>query len=127
MKWWKKMAQKIKNPEQNKTLQNWQEKYENAKTKYADDLNAMESHEKYYLGDRATQGNPNSKDGSKKLAINVRNIVYELIESQVDSSVPMPKVTPIHKEDLDKAKTIEEFIKNEMKTLHLAEMNDMQE
>ena len=33
MKWWKKMAQKIKNPESNKRLMKWQEKYETAKSK----------------------------------------------------------------------------------------------
>jgi len=127
MKWWKKMAEKIKNPESNKKLMEWQEKYETAKTKYAEALNIMEDYEKYYEGGREVKGNPNSKDGAKKLAINIRNISYELIESQVDSSVPQPKVTPIHAEDLEQAKIIEEFLKNEIKLLRLAEVNDLQE
>ena len=129
MKWWKKMAQKIKNPEQNKKLLKWQERYETAKAKYSDYLTAMDTYEKYYEGAREVKGNPNDKrDGdAKKLAINVRNIVYELIESQVDSSVPQPKVTPIHAEDMAQAKIIEEFIKNEIKLLDLDEINDMQE
>ena len=127
MKWWKKMTEKIKNPEANKTLMKWQERYEQAKSKYSDTLNTMEEYEKYYMGSRETSGNPNKREGSSKLAINVRNIAYELTESQVDSSVPMPKVTPIHAEDLEQAKLIEEFVKNEIKLLHLAEINDMQE
>ena len=127
MKWWKKMAQKIKDPEKNKRLMEWQEKYENAKQKHSDKLNAIKEYDNYYEGTREVKGNPNKEEKSKDLAINVRNITYELVESQVDTSVPMPKVTPIHKEDLPQAKVIEEFIKNKIKTLHIVEMNDMQE
>lgn len=127
MKWWRKMAEKIKNPEQNKKLMKWQEKYESAKSKYSDELNAMEEYEKYYIGDRSCKGNPNSNLPATKLSVNVRNIVYELIESQVDSSIPMPKVTPIHKEDIDLARMIEDFLKNEIKNLRMAEVNDIQE
>ena len=53
--------------------------------------------------------------------------MYELIESQVDSSLPMPKVSAIHAEDMDQAKIIEEFLKNEMKTLRFKAINDAQE
>ena len=127
MKWWKKMAEKIKNPEANKRLMEWQEKYEQAKSKYSASLNQMQSYESYYNGGREVAGNPNKDESSKKLAINVRNIVYELTESQVDCSIPMPKVTPIHAEDLPQAKVIEEFLKNEIKLLHLVEINDLQE
>ena len=121
------MAEKIKNPEANKRLMEWQEKYEQAKSKYSASLNQMQSYESYYNGGREVSGNPNKDDASKKLAINVRNIVYELTESQVDCSIPMPKVTPIHAEDLPQAKVIEEFLKNEIKLLHLVEINDLQE
>lgn len=127
MKWWKKMAEKIKFPEVNKRLMEWQEKYETAKSKYSEALNQMQSFEAYYNGGREVSGNPNKDESSKKLAINVRNIVYELTESQVDCSIPMPKVTPIHAEDLPQAKVIEEFLKNEIKLLHLVEINDLQE
>ena len=127
MKWWKKMAEKIKNPEANKRLMEWQEKYEQAKSKYSASLNQMQSYESYYNGGREVSGNPNKDESSRKLAINVRNIVYELTESQVDCSIPMPKVTPIHAEDLPQAKVIEEFLKNEIKLLHLVEINDLQE
>ena len=127
MKWWKKMAEKIKNPESNKRLMEWQEKYEQAKSKYSPNLNQMNTYESYYNGGREVTGNPNKDEQSRKLAINVRNIVYELEESQVDCSIPMPKVTPIHQEDLPQAKVIEEFLKNEIKLLHLVEINDLQE
>lgn len=111
MKWWKKMAEKIKNPEANKTLMMWQEKYDIAKSKYSETLNQMEAYEKYYLGDRSAKGNPNKDNPSRKLAINIRNIVYELIESQVDSSIPQPKIRPIHEEDLEQAKSLRNLSK----------------
>lgn len=128
MKWWKKMAKKITEPEKSKKLSMWQGRYENAKSKYSEELAQMEVWDSYYNGDRKVNKNPNEGWGTaEKQSINVRNVPYELIESQVDSSIPMPKVTPIHKEDIEQARIIEEFLKSEVKTLHLAMLNDMQE
>ena len=127
MKWWKKMANKVLNPEKSKKLQEWQQRYETAKSKYAEFLYAMQERENYYNGGREVKGNPNSNQKVTKVASNVWNIVYELTETQVDSSVPMPKVTPIHAEDAQQAKNIEKFLANKIKTLHLAEINDLQE
>ena len=98
MRWWKRAKRMVTKPEENKKLKNWQSKYENAKSKYQDELKQMEEQKQYYIGDRYVKGNPNKTNGyAAKQSINVRNIVYELIESQIDSSIPMPKVTPIHK------------------------------
>ena len=128
MKWWKKAMRAMEKPEENKKLKKWQGKFENAKSKYQDELDRMEMQKKYYIGDRHVKGNPNKTSGyASKMSINVRNIAYELIESQIDSSIPMPKVTAIHEEDKDKAKIIEDFIKNEMKSLNFNILNDLQE
>ena len=128
MKWWKKAMRAMEKPEENKKLKKWQGKFENSKSKYQDELDRMEIQKKYYIGDRHVKGNPNKTSGyASKMSINVRNIVYELIESQIDSSIPMPKVTAIHEEDKDKAKIIEDFIKNEMKSLNFNILNDLQE
>ncbi|MBO5472665.1 MAG: hypothetical protein J6A08_02585 [Lachnospiraceae bacterium] len=124
MKWWKRTVKSMSRPAK---LKRWQDRYDKAKTLYADELNLMDAYERYYNGDRHVKGNPNSSAPAKKLAINVRNIVYELIESQVDSSIPMPKVSAVHAEDAGKAKIIEEFLKNEMKTLRFKALNDKQE
>lgn len=128
MKWWKKMKRAVTKPEENEKLKRWQKKYEDAKQKYGATLSDMETYENYYLGDRRVKGNPNKTEGfvSKK-SINVRNIVYELIESQIDSSIPMPKVSAIHESDKDQARIIESFLKNEIKLLKLNLMNDIQE
>ena len=128
MKWWKNAMRAMEKPEENKKLKKWQGKFENSKSKYQDELDRMEIQKKYYIGDRHVKGNPNKTSGyASKLSINVWNIVYELIESQIDPSIPMPKVTAIHEEDKDKAKIIEDFIKNEMKSLNFNILNDLQE
>jgi len=126
MKWFKRTMDKILNPETNKKLLDWQAKYENAKTKYADDLSTMTTYENYYEGDKKV-ANLNGTGYAAKGAINVRNIVYELIESQVDVSVPMPKVTAVHEEDAEMAKKIEQFLENETRLLGFSALNDLQE
>jgi len=126
MNWLKKTMEKLIDPEKNKKLLDWQAKYENAKTKYADALSDMTVYENYYEGDKKV-ANTSGTGYAAKEAINVRNIVYELIESQVDVSVPMPKVTAIHEEDAEQAKKIEQFLENETRLLGFSTLNDLQE
>ena len=126
MNWLKRTMEKIKNPEANKELKRWQGKYEDAKSKYDAVLKDMNINDEYYEGSKSVYG-PNKSSVAPKQAINVRNIVYELIESQVDSSVPMPKVTAIHAEDEELANRIEKFLENEVRTLGFKGINDLQE
>ena len=124
----RKILKAIMNPAESTKLQKARSQYETAKTAYSSDLKAMEEFDKLYNGNRSVYGNPNKPNiQPSKVAINVRNIVYELIESQVDSSIPMPKVTPIHEEDKELAKIIEDALMNEIRTLKFSEMNDKQE
>ena len=127
MKGLKKIMSMITHPEENKKLKKWQSKLDIAKLAYSDELGEMTTREGYYNGMREMQGNPNSNKPSTKKAINVRNIAYELVESQVDSSIPMPKITPIHEEDIEAAKKIEKALVNEIKRLKLNTLNDLQE
>lgn len=129
MNWLKRTMEAIKNPEASAKLKNWQAKYETAKTKYDSELREMEINEEYYEGTKLVY---NSSDNgtdyiARKQAINVRNICYELIESQCDTSIPMPKVSAIHAEDEEAAKKIEKFLENEVRTLGFKPMNDLQE
>jgi hypothetical protein len=88
----------------------------------------MKEYELLYNGDRSVNKNPNKGAGkASEVSINVRNIVYELVESQVDSSIPMPKITPIHKEDAELAQIIEMALHNEIRSLHFNELNDKSE
>ena len=122
------MKNMIIDPKKSKKLNHWKRKYEEAKSRYSDELAKMREYENLYNGDRAVNRNPNEGFGkAKKVSINVRNIVYELIESQVDSSIPMPKVTPIHEEDGELAKIIEIALQNEIRRLHFNVLNDKSE
>ncbi len=102
-----KTVQAIKNPEESTDRAKWQRKLDDAKAQYSEEIAKMNLNEAYYNGTREVQSNPNSNKRSSKVASNVWNITYELIESQVDPSIPYPKVTAIHEEDMEKAKLIE--------------------
>ena len=104
--------------------QAWQAKLDDAKRKYSDQLERMDVREEMYLGSHSI---PSSGKKPAKDASNVRNIIYELIESQVDSSVPQPRVTAIHEEDKPLAKKIEALLLNETRLIGFKEMNDLQE
>lgn len=102
----------------------WQRRLEKARAAAAPQRERMARREEYYKGSRTIPG----VDGRPaKPAQNVRNIVYELIESQVDSSIPRPKVTALHPEDQPLARQLEALLEGEIRRLHLKEMNDLQE
>ena len=122
-----KAVTSLTNPEQTKKLNKWKNKLEKARIAYASNLTDIERWDDLYNGTRKVQGNPNSGRNASKLAINVRNISYEFVESQVDSSVPSPRVIPIHEEDEAAAKVIEAFLTNEMLKLHIDTFNDQDE
>lgn len=108
----------------NKKLNKWSARLESAKNAYADTRKTMKKYTGYYEGDRSVQPNPNLGQPVTKQATNVRNIVYELIESQVDSSIPMPKVRAIHADDEELARKIEKMLENKIKTCDFATLND---
>lgn len=127
MRFFRKMKNKILNPEKSKKLTTWQNRLEKAKMSYGTELAMMNTYSDYYDGERNVNGSPNSNKSASKVSENVRNIVYELIETQVDSAIPMPKVTAIHEEDEELAKTIEKMLTNKVHTLNLHILNDAQE
>lgn len=113
--------------QQNK-LDEWKSKYTKAKDAYADQLERMHNQEMLYDGDAFTRRSKNKGGGiANKQSENVRNIVYELLETEVDSSIPMPKVTAIHEEDQAQAQIIEQMLLNEIRLLRFKEMNDVSE
>jgi len=121
------IAQAIKEPEQNKDLIKWKNKLIDAKSSYEEETSRMNISEAQYNGTREVKGNANSNKAATKLANNVRNITYELIESQVDSSIPAPKVTAVHEEDKEVARMLENFLTNIIKRSEYTELNDLNE
>ena len=116
-----------KNIETPKDVQKWAARLENCKNHYEKERTDMKKYQEYYEGTRKVQPDANRGVNPSKLATNVRNIVYELIESQVDSSIPMPKIRAIHAEDDELAKKMEKFLENKVKTCGLTLINDAEE
>lgn len=108
------------NDEKNENLEKWQGRLASARSAYSAELDKMRKREKMYYGSHEIIN-------GKQQATNVRNAVYELIESQVDTSVPQPKVTAIHAEDTELAKRIENALRNEMRRMSMTQLNDSAE
>ena len=110
----------VNSPEQQKKLEKWAALLREAKAAWEPQRRKMERWEALYGGSHEVAGSGRKSD-------NVRNIAYELVESQVESSVPLPKVTAIHSEDTELARRIEAFLRTEVMRLKLEVSNDAQE
>ncbi len=114
------MAKKKKSRVQ---LEMWQDRLGAAQAAYEDELSQMDRREELYKGDHKITGV--TRDDKDSKTPHLRNIVKELVESQVDSTIPMPKVTARRKEDTKLAKLIEDMIRNELDRMPFEELNDM--
>lgn len=96
--------------------------YEEACAASADLYERMNTHLAQYKGSKQL-------DGSEVPASMVRNITYELVESQVTSYIPNPLVTPeMWSESRERnAKSIEELLRAKRNKLPFEEMNDIDE
>ena len=125
MRLFKKLKENI---EKKTKLADWKDKYTKSKDAFSTQLDRMENQSRLYNGDAFTRRSKNKGGGeASKLSENVRNISYELIETEVDSSIPMPKVTAVHEEDTQQAQIIEQMLLNEIRLLRFKEMNDVSE
>ena len=96
--------------------------YQCAENAYAPKLEAFERAMKQYKGSTEI-------DGSDEAAITVRNITYEIIESQVSSDIPSPKAdaTSYNEKRGRNATSIERLCRSIRSKLPFDEMNDMDE
>lgn len=108
---------------QNATLDLWQGRFERAEAAYSDKFDDFDRRERLYRGEDEIKGV--TRDDPDTKAPHVRNICAELIEAQVDSAIPQPKVTALREKDQPLAKIIEDMIRNELDRLPLEEINDM--
>ena len=108
-----------------KKLRMWQDRLSTNESAYQKELSKMEHREQLYKGDRTLR--EIVKGEVKTSAVHVRNIVAELIESQIDSSIPQPKVTARYKRDEHLAKIVEDMLRNELDRLPFEYMNDQTE
>lgn len=106
-------------------LRLWQERLSRNASAYDGKLAEMDAREKQYLGSNELRAIVRGERKTK--TPHVRNISAELIEAQVSSSIPQPKVTARRKGDEEKAKLIEDMIRNELDRMPFEQMNDMME
>lgn len=76
----------MKKDKRQRRLELWKDRYRRAEEEYAQALAGIKSWWRQYQGDR-------SVNGKGAPATLIRNFTYELIETQVDNSIPQPKVT----------------------------------
>lgn len=110
----------------------WNERLRKNETALAEEFTRMDQRANLYNGTRDIEATPaaaGKKRGKKPpdKASGVRNIVAELIEAQVDSSFPLPKVTARRQEYEGLAKTLEDYLCNETDRQPFETMNDMDE
>ena len=106
-------------------LKMWQDRLATNEAAYQPELDKMNKRENLYKGDRKLR---DLVPGEKKCeAVHVRNIVAELVEAQVDSAIPSPKVTARYEKDQHLAKVIEDMLRNEIDRLPFEAMNDQME
>ena len=104
-------------------FEGYKNKYETSRTAYADKLKKMEAYEDLINGSKKIEG----KGGKTKDATFVRNIVYELIEAQVDNSVPYPKVSAMKEKNTSNAVRLENKLRNDLDKYRFQNLNDTQE
>lgn len=119
------MSRKKDGATHQKQFDYWKEKYLSSKEAFESQRSLMDNRELLYKGTK-TIFSP-SGDEAEKSATHVRNIVFENIEAEIDSSIPAPKVTAKRKQDEWLAEEIEDMLKNIVDILPFEQLNDMQE
>lgn len=109
-------------------LRLWQERLEKARQAARPELDLMDWREDLYAGTREIRKGANSAAaGPAKKASTVRNIVCELIEAQIDSNLPKPRVDPTDPADEARSLVIERMLRSDIDRLPVEYLNDEQE
>ena len=113
---------KTENSNKQARLEFFKTLYEAAKLRYGEELDGYERNIKQYRGSLEI-------DGSKEQAATVRNISYEIIESQVSSEIPLPKAEPSsYSEKRERcAKSIERLLYSLRNKIDFESINDVDE
>ncbi|MCD8004420.1 MAG: hypothetical protein LUE91_02015 [Oscillospiraceae bacterium] len=106
-------------------LELWQGRLEDNQRRFDSQAGQMDRREQLYGGLR--QLTAVTAGERRRTTPHVRNICAELIEAQVDSTVPQPKVTARREGDEAKAELIEDMLRNELDRLPFERVNDMME
>ena len=99
--------------EQNARFERWKGLYSNALNAYQDELDKIAKRDNAYNG-VVEMKKFVENDKVTDAFVHVRNIIAEIIEAEVDTSIPQPKVTAMRKEDELLAKEIEDMLRDEL-------------
>ena len=108
-------------------LEQWQEKYQKAKSSWSGTKDELLKYSALYEGTYEIETTDPTTKGKVKKAKSVRNVIAENIDTIVDSNIPTPKVTAKREQDEIKADRIENFLRNELDRLPFETLNDEDE
>lgn len=113
---------KIENTNKNARLEFFRDLYESAMNNSSELFSSLERAMNQYRGSREI-------DGSDEQSITVRNITYEIVESQISSDIPMPKAdASSYSEARNRnAHAIERLLRSVRDKLPFEDMNDIDE
>lgn len=104
----------------------WRDKFETAAANY--DVEVFDTFEALYRGTHETTREVNSQEQGATAKSNlVRNISYELVESQINTDVPMPVVKPRKPGFENQAKMVQEKIISDFNVLKIDKIIDKSE
>jgi len=120
-----KIDSKKKSTKDNEKLDYWKKIVSADETAYTAEFMRMQERESIYRGQHELR-EIYVGDETKKTP-HCRNIVAELIESQINSNIPQPKVNALRQKDEQLAKLIEDMIRNMLNKLPSESNNDQLE
>lgn len=116
----------MKRDEQDK-LRLWQDRLQAAEEAIEGERARMRRREKLYEGDHTIYGVGGTEQAGEAgvtQATHVRNVCFEMVETQVDSTIPSPKVTAVRPEDEALADIVENLLRDVMDRLPMERLND---
>jgi hypothetical protein len=108
----------------------WQKRLDDCRGAIAIERVLYDQRDRYYRGENLispTTAYDHSPTGEFYRTAHVRNIVAELIEAQVSSAIPRPKVTAKRREDEPLARLIEHMLEMEIDRLGVERLGDLME
>ena len=115
----------MKKKQNREKLQLWQGRLARGQASYDSEGYDFTTAHAYYEGSYKTI--PGVAGGKERKVTVLRNICDEIVEAQVSSSIPMPRVTALRKQDEEKARIIEEMLRDLVDRLPMEMLNDVGE
>lgn len=106
-------------------LRRWQRRLASGEAEVSGELARMDTREALYRGRRTLR--PVTLEDFKDHTPHVRNLCAELIEAETDSAIPQPKITARRRRDEDRARLLEDMVRNELDRLPMEQINDLME